>query len=91
MPGVYWVETQDDTFIANHKETLLACLQSLLNRDHPDAAAQWINGFDSARTDGGGEITTYDSGSFVGEPGITSIWLGSVGVLFSSRSNACPC
>ena len=36
--GVYWVETRDDTFIAKHKETLLACLQSLLNRDHPDAA-----------------------------------------------------
>jgi hypothetical protein len=37
-------------------------LQSLLNRDHPDAAQRnGLMGFDSARTDGGGEITTYDS------------------------------
>ncbi len=60
--GVYWVETQDDAFIATHKDILLACLQSLLNRDHPDAAQRnGLMGFDSSRTDGGGEITTYDS------------------------------
>ena len=40
----------------------MACLQSLLNRDHPDPDRRdGLMGFDSSRTDGGGEITTYDS------------------------------
>lgn len=60
--GVYWVHTEDDSFVDKHREVLLACLQSLLNRDHPDPEKRdGLMGFDSSRTDGGGEITTYDS------------------------------
>lgn len=60
--GVYWVHTGDDSFVEEHKEVLLACLESMLNRDHPDPEKRnGLMGFDSSRTDGGGEITTYDS------------------------------
>ena len=60
--GVYWVYTQDNDFIEKYKSVLLECLQSLLNRDDPDPLKRdGLMGYDSSRTDGGGEITTYDS------------------------------
>ncbi|MCX7049193.1 MAG: beta-xylosidase [Candidatus Sumerlaeota bacterium] len=38
------------------------CLQSMLNRDHPDPARRdGVMNLDSSRTNGGAEITTYDS------------------------------
>ena len=45
-------------------------------------------GFDSARTDGGGEITTYDSLDHSLGQARNNIYLVMLGVLFSSRSNA---
>ena len=60
--GVYWVHTKDNDFIEKYKSVLLACLQSLLNRDNPDPLKRnGLMGYDSSRTEGGGEITTYDS------------------------------
>ncbi len=60
--GLYVQHTEDQSFVEAHAELLAQCLNSLLNRDHPDP--QQRNGlmsFDSSRTEGGGEITTYDS------------------------------
>ena len=38
------------------------CFESMLNRDHPDAEQRnGLMGLDSSRTQGGAEITTYDS------------------------------
>ena len=60
--GVYWVHTGDNDFIEKYKSVLLECLQSLLNRDNPDPLKRnGLMSYDSSRTDGGGEITTYDS------------------------------
>ncbi len=60
--GVYWVHTKDNDFIQKYKSVLLECLQSLLNRDNPDPLKRnGLMSYDSSRTDGGGEITTYDS------------------------------
>ena len=55
-------KTGDEKFLKKYAPILSRCLESLLNRDHPDP--QQRNGlmsFDSSRTKGGGEITTYDS------------------------------
>ncbi|CAI8280727.1 MAG: Beta-xylosidase [Opitutia bacterium UBA7350] len=60
--GLYVKETGDDDFLRQHKDLLGQCLQSLLNRDHPDPAQRdGLMSFESSRTKGGGEITTYDS------------------------------
>ena len=60
--GVYLHKTGDVEFLGKHHELLLQCLESLLNRDHPEASQRnGLMSFESSRTDGGGEITTYDS------------------------------
>lgn len=60
--GLYAHHTQDKSFLESHAELLEQCLSSLLNRDHPDPNQRnGLMGFDSSRTEGGGEITTYDS------------------------------
>lgn len=60
--GVYMAKTNDRAFLKRHRSTFLQCQESLLQRDHPEPAKR--NGlmtFESSRTKGGGEITTYDS------------------------------
>ena len=60
--GVYIAETQDWDFGRKYQQVLEDCLESLLNRDHPDPEKRnGLMGFESSRTEGGGEITTYDS------------------------------
>ena len=60
--GLYVARTSDTDFLNQHKSVLEKCYQSLLNRDHPDPEQRdGLMGFDSSRTEGGGEITTYDS------------------------------
>ncbi|MEM9882217.1 MAG: glycoside hydrolase family 52 protein [Planctomycetota bacterium] len=54
--------TGDHGWTAKHADLLGDCLDSLLNRDHPDPAQRnGVMGLDSSRTGGGAEITTYDS------------------------------
>ncbi|MEM6391692.1 MAG: glycoside hydrolase family 52 protein [Planctomycetota bacterium] len=54
--------TGDHAWTAKHAGLLGDCLDSLLNRDHPDAAQRnGVMGLDSSRTGNGSEITTYDS------------------------------
>jgi hypothetical protein len=60
--GLYLSHTNDESFLNRHADLLERCFQSLLNRDHPDPAQRdGLMGYDSSRTNGGGEITTYDS------------------------------
>lgn len=60
--GLYIESTQDEAFLHRHAELLRRCLESLLNRDNPNPAERdGLMGYDSSRTNGGGEITTYDS------------------------------
>lgn len=60
--GLYVKATGDADFLSQHKELLGRCLQSLLNRDHPDPDQRdGLMSYESSRTKGGGEITTYDS------------------------------
>ncbi len=60
--GVYLAKTHDDEFLRRYRQTLIECFTSLQNRDHPDPAKRdGIMSFESSRTQGGGEITTYDS------------------------------
>ncbi|MDO6686529.1 MULTISPECIES: glycoside hydrolase family 52 protein [unclassified Agarivorans] len=60
--GVYISKTADKAFAIEQRGTLIDCLQSLLNRDNPNPELRdGIMGFESARTQQGGEITTYDS------------------------------
>ncbi len=60
--GLYYSNTSDSDFLVTHQDLLERCLQSLLNRDHPNESLRdGLMGFDSSRTQGGGEITTYDS------------------------------
>ena len=60
--GLYIKETGDTEFLAKEKKLLSQCLNSLLNRDHPDPNQRdGLMSFESSRTQGGGEITTYDS------------------------------
>lgn len=52
----------DIGWAVSHRATFLSCLRSLVNRDHPDASRRnGMVGLDSARCQGGSEITTYDS------------------------------
>jgi hypothetical protein len=60
--GAYMAKTHDQEFLKQQQGVLNQCLESLLNRDHPEADQR--NGLmtmESSRTKGGGEITTYDS------------------------------
>lgn len=60
--GVYMAKTRDDDFFTRYCRIFLECMQSLFNRDNPNPNLRnGIMGFDSSRTKGGGEITTYDS------------------------------
>ncbi|MFX3634401.1 MAG: glycoside hydrolase family 52 protein [Candidatus Pristimantibacillus sp.] len=60
--AVYVEQTGDMKWLQGNMEIMEACLQSMLNRDHPDPAQRnGIMGLDSTRTMGGAEITTYDS------------------------------
>ena len=60
--GVYAAKSKDVAFLEAQKGTFERCLQSLLHRDHPNPALRnGLMSFESSRTDGGGEITTYDS------------------------------
>ena len=60
--GLYVAHTKDQKFLLRHREIFNRCYNSLLNRDNPDPYQRdGLMGFDSSRTEGGGEITTYDS------------------------------
>ena len=60
--GLYVSHTKDMHFLNKHSSLLEECYESLLNRDHPDPSKRdGLMGYDSSRTMGGGEITTYDS------------------------------
>ncbi|MEK5026912.1 glycoside hydrolase family 52 protein [Paenibacillus sp. FSL M7-1046] len=59
---VYIEQTKDREFVENMLPVLRSCLESMLNRDHPDSNLRnGLMGLDSNRTQGGAEITTYDS------------------------------
>lgn len=52
----------NDAFYQEHRQVFADVLQSMMNRDHPEPAERnGIMGLDSSRTNGGAEITTYDS------------------------------
>ena len=58
----YAIKTGNLAWLGGRRETLLACKESLENRDHPEPARRTgILKWDSARCGGGAEITTYDS------------------------------
>lgn len=60
--AVYVEQSGDTSFVQEHLELFERCLESMVNRDHPDAASRnGLMGLDSSRTMGGAEITTYDS------------------------------
>ena len=60
--GVYYANTRDEDFLVKYRGILEACLRSLQQRDHPNPRKRTgIMKFESSRTQGGGEITTYDS------------------------------
>ena len=58
----YLHKTGDTAWRDRRLDTLQACLDSLVNRDHPEPDKRnGIMGLDSSRTGVGAEITTYDS------------------------------
>lgn len=60
--SVYVAQTNDGEWLKRNLDTFRDCLDSMLNRDHPDPAQRdGIMSLDSSRTMGGAEITTYDS------------------------------
>ncbi|WNS44901.1 glycoside hydrolase family 52 protein [Paenibacillus sp. MMS20-IR301] len=60
--AVYLEHTGDQSWMERNLTVLESCLQSMLNRDHPDPAKRnGVMALDSSRTMGGAEITTYDS------------------------------
>jgi hypothetical protein len=60
--GLYVAHTTDRDWVAGHRQTFVACLQSLMNRDHPEEGQRnGVIGLDADRCQGGSEITTYDS------------------------------
>ncbi|MEK8214368.1 glycoside hydrolase family 52 protein [Paenibacillus sp. FSL L8-0463] len=60
--AVYLEHTGDLSWMERNLTVLESCLQSMLNRDHPDPEQRnGVMGLDSSRTMGGAEITTYDS------------------------------
>ena len=62
VAGLYEGRTRDATWAESRRDTFLAALRSLVQRDDPDPARRnGIVGLDAARCAGGAEITTYDS------------------------------
>lgn len=60
--GLYDAHARDMAWSISQRETFLAALRSLANRDNPDAADRnGVVGLDADRCQGGAEITTYDS------------------------------
>ena len=60
--GCYLAQTGDWEWFRRRESVFTDCLQSLLNRDHPDVASRnGLMSLDSSRTKGGSEISTYDS------------------------------
>ncbi|GIQ68893.1 beta-xylosidase [Xylanibacillus composti] len=60
--AVYVEQTGDRQWLEANIGTLERCLESMLNRDHPDPSKRnGMMGLDSSRVMGGAEITTYDS------------------------------
>ncbi|KAI8576380.1 hypothetical protein K450DRAFT_283475 [Umbelopsis ramanniana AG] len=54
--------SKDADFVSRRLGLIKECLQSLVNRDHPDPAQRTgVMKLNSSRTKGGAEITTYDS------------------------------
>lgn len=59
---VYIEQTRDREFTGQMLPVIRECFDSMLNRDHPeDGKRNGLMGLDSERTQGGAEITTYDS------------------------------
>lgn len=59
---VYIEQTKDEAFAAAQLPLIQSCFRSMLNRDHPDPEQRnGLMSLDSTRTEGGAEITTYDS------------------------------
>ncbi len=60
--GVYWEGSRDDGWLSSRRETIEACLASMLNRDGAGVDARdGVMDLDSCETGGGAEITTYDN------------------------------
>ncbi|MFD2910488.1 glycoside hydrolase family 52 protein [Jeotgalibacillus terrae] len=60
--AVYVKQSGDQTWLKQNEQIVKDCLESLMNRDHPDPDKRnGIMALDSSRTMGGAEITTYDS------------------------------
>lgn len=60
--GLYDAHARDMAWAVSQRNTFLAALRSLQNRDHPDPARRnGVIGLDGGRCEGGSEITTYDS------------------------------
>jgi xylan 1,4-beta-xylosidase len=60
--AVYIEQTKDWAWRQEKLPILERCLESMVNRDHPDPKKRnGVMGLDSTRTMGGAEITTYDS------------------------------
>jgi xylan 1,4-beta-xylosidase len=60
--AVYVEQTRDRQWLADNMVIFEKCLESLVNRDHPEPEKRnGIMGLDSTRVMGGAEITTYDS------------------------------
>ena len=76
--GVYYHQTKDKDFLEKHKQTLIDCFQSLLNRDNPNPEKRnGMMSFESSMTWPGGEITTYDSLDHSLGQSRNNIYLGS--------------
>lgn len=60
--SVYVAQTRDTDWLARNLPIFEQCLESMVNRDHPEPEQRnGMMGLDSSRTMGGAEITTYDS------------------------------
>ncbi|WP_336771966.1 glycoside hydrolase family 52 protein [Paenibacillus sp. MMO-58] len=59
---VYAEKTQDRSWLADKMGIIKSCFSSMLNRDHHNAGLRdGMMDLESSRTNGGAEITTYDS------------------------------
>ncbi|MBE0336205.1 glycoside hydrolase family 52 protein [Paenibacillus sp. 23TSA30-6] len=75
---VYIEQTQDRAFTTRMLPVLRECFASMLQRDHPDPSRRnGLMGLDSTRTQGGAEITTYDSLDVSLGQSRNNIYLGS--------------
>lgn len=62
VAALYALSCHADEWLFSRRETFSGCLESLLQRDHPDPAQRdGVMDFDTDLTGGGSEITTYDS------------------------------